>query len=456
MKHAGRLLGSGMAGLVLALVMGGAASPAAASGGLVIYVNDTTANDPTPTFCPPTPYTTILAGLGGIGSATSNVTLTICPGTYAVSGSTTFTGMTNLKMIGKGGPVVVAPIGFSGTLFLFDHVTNATVQGLTIDGQGQLGANANAIEFHDTSGMIKQNTISSWHELYGPTVPTAPAGVATGIMVHEYDFPANVTVQQNTLHDMQDFGIWAMEPYAGGKATIVKNRVVMSPNITPIATLADGPAQAGIALFYSAAGSSITGNQILSESDLYPAGSTHTRGIALYESSGTKVTGNTIRGVRYQITVESYCEFVGYANANGNTISGNKLYDVSWDGLLLTASTLYATACGTPHADLNMFTGNKVYTQMLVPSTIPYGTDILGSGTVTINGNQVKGNTFAGFVSPTYAIHQFGTGITGLVSSPNKYLAAPPAGPLSASPAAGRDAAPAGGWVTNLPQPPAR
>jgi cytochrome b len=112
----------------------------------------------------------------------------------------TFTGYTNLKILGKGGPIVNAPFFFTGDLFHVVNSSKVTVQGLNINGRGFLGAGSYsaAINFANTSGTIKGNTITRWHQDYGSTPPYSPTNPTYGI-IDSAGSVGKVTIQSNTV-----------------------------------------------------------------------------------------------------------------------------------------------------------------------------------------------------------------------------------------------------------------
>jgi hypothetical protein len=426
MNHLRRLLVGIVAGFALVAVMGGSEAPAAAATNL--FVNDTTANDPSPGYCTHGPsYPTIEAAVAAL-TTTSNVTITICPGLYNPPAGFAFTGYNNLKILGKGGPIINAPGGFIGALFRFIISSKVTVQGLNINGQGTLGASdyAVAIHFINTSGTIKGNTVSQWHQNYGFTPPYSATAATYGI-VEQADPPEKkVTIQNNSIYDSQDVGIGVRST----STKIIKNRVVFSSALNPAFHVGAVAVQVGILAQYSNK-ITISGNQVQSDSDLFPINGS-SRGILLYSTSNSKVMKNTVRGTSNQISVESHCDDPSFPNASNNKVTGNKLYD-SWNnGLVITASAS-GLGCANPHADFNTATGNKIY-NLVLDSAVPYGALVLavGSGAV-IDRPTIKSNTFAGF-APGYHIYP-ATGAGGVISNPrftpNKVLVVPPPGPLN-------------------------
>lgn len=428
MNHIRRVIAGALAGLTLAVTLGGAAAPAAAATGLKLYVDDTPSNNGS-TSCPATPYTTLAAGLSAIGSNTSNVTLTICPGTYHPTVGMNFTGFTGLKIIGLGSPIIQVPGGFAGNMIDIVSSTNVTVQGLNIVAPAGLSTTttATAISFYQSSGKIASNTVSNWHQPMSGTPPFTTTIYHIGIVDFAPSSVKNVSITKNTVYDSQDIGIYVNE---AGKPKVTSNRVVFSPSLNASFAWGGGPVKihTGILAIYAAAGTSITGNQVESYSDVFLM-DTSSRGILLYGTSGAKVTGNTVRGTAHQISIESYCDGIS-ANAGLNTVSGNKLYDSWFEGVRILASNI--GACANPHADGNKITGNKIYTSLL-NSLTPYGIYIAILSGGVADGNTLKGNTLGGFDTPATAIVNNGTHTS---ISGNKLLAAPPAGTLAATPAA--------------------
>jgi hypothetical protein len=265
---------------------------------------------------------------------------------------------------------------------------------------------------------------------------------------------ANVTIKQNTIYDSQEVGIYASEL---GAPKILKNRIVFSSNINSALSYGLNPTrvQAGIVLVSNGPGAVVSGNQIESSADLYPQ-SQRSRGITLYSTSRAKVTGNTIRGTANQITIESYCDWEGYPDANNNTISGNKIYDTYYNGVFITADDI-STGCTNPHADFNKITGNRIYTAP-VGSSGPFGVYLQMPSGGAVDSNQVTKNTIAGF-TPSCAIVRGAS--TNTVVSGNKILSAPPAGVLASasasapvtSPDSGSGPGPLPAWLLDFPTP---
>jgi hypothetical protein len=433
-------------GVLFALLMGrDAAASTHVAAGVVIYVDDDDGSNNGSVKCS-SAIRTIAEGLLFLQS---NATLYICPGNYVSAANTPVNGFTNVKIIGMGSPTIKAGNAFTGDLFKFTNSTNVTVQGLVIDGQGNLGAGAasEAIVFEGTTGTIQGNTITQWHVAY-PATPTVPVATTTsvhGIVVKNLIQAGKVNILKNAVYDTQDTGILVYN-VANTPVTISGNRVVFSsviiPDYRPGATTR---IQAGIAIILAANLIAVSGNQVISDADLYPQNSGgYARGILLYGASGVKVMGNTVRGTSAQISIESWCDVVP-TPADNNLISGNKLYDTYAVGVYVTARTgeYVNVACGVPHATGNKITGNTIYTLDLNPLDNPYGNlygvfleTQIGSSPGATNGEirntVISGNTIAGFdmnlIEPrTIAIG--GTqNVISTFGSKNKFLAVPPTG----------------------------
>jgi hypothetical protein len=344
-------------------------------------------------------------------------------------------GYTNLKLIGKGNPVITVPQNFTG--FLFEIVSNnVTVQGLTIDGHGWLGTNTipstSAIRYNGSSGTIKDNTITGWHQPFSGNPPyTVTGGVAVAIQIIAVPAGKKLQILNNGVYDAQDMGIFIS--LSQGQVKVTGNRIVPGSGIVPRSFLGGGfQAQAGIAVVFSDPGVEVSGNQVLSDADLFPRTVQYSRGIMLLETSGAKVTGNTVRGTAAQITIENWCLFS--MAANNNVISGNQLYDTFNVGVYLTVRSDRIPSCTTAlNADNNQVTKNTIYTLDLNTNDNPFGLmavylEAVGSG--VIDSAVVKDNTFAGFgLAPnSYTVRADSPNVLNLVNSPNRLLTLPPAG----------------------------
>lgn len=431
MKYLRRMISGGLLGMALALAM--TAAPAQAAG-TVLYVDDNPANNGS-TVCPATPHTTLPAALAALGGTKTNVTIYVCFGAYnSWTNAVTFDGFTNLKVIGKGGPILFDTGILTGAFITVTNSTKVTVSGLVLDGTGNLAGQAIGILFGNSSGTIKGNAIMGWHQDYG----TPSSVVDVGILVYTTSAAQKVVVDRNTVIDAQNYGIMVSGP---GKVQITRNRVAYQSDLDIPSVYAPGPAiQAGIVLFETGSGVKVTGNVVdrnSGETPLCVSGCTTatadvSRGILVMQSSGAVIKGNTVNFMRWGISVESWCNdpsaTLTQTLANSNTISGNKL-NSNGAGVLILANNYYGTPC-VAHADGNTLTGNKINRYSSGSSAGVYLKAILPA---TAAGNVVKSNKFTGYYALAMAIGPDGSGVTGLVIQSNKITGAPLTG---AAPAA--------------------
>jgi hypothetical protein len=411
---------------VLALATGLGASPPAA--GLTVYVdNPNVANGSV--SCPSTPYLTIETGLAAFNGDKTDVNLVICPGLYDGFGPMGYdlNGYTNLKITGRGNPTIQAIPGFTGPMLQVLNSSNVTVEGLTIDGHGHLGSTGYSagIEYDNSYGIIKGNTITAWHQDYDGAPPfNVGPNPAHSITAKSVPFGKSIKIQNNTIYDAQDTGILI---YNLSKAEVTNNRVVFGSAIVPFGVGSAVPIQAGIAAVFTNTGVVISGNEVISDADLFPKNVLYAKGIMLLGTIGARVTGNTVRGAAAHITIEAWCDVYG-GLAGDNIISGNKLYDTFSAGIYVTSRDDVSTACGiAPQVFRNQIRGNTIYALTTDDTFGFFGVFMDTWGTGLISDTLIKDNTIAGFPTDR-AIATSGTqNITGTTGT-NRILTMPPAG----------------------------
>src|SRR5262249_5332242 len=131
-----------------------------------------------------------------------------------------------------------------------------------------------AIALSGVSGVVRQNTVTGWHQPYVTPWPFVETMRSFSILVTG-DPPAGagiVQVLRNNVYDAGDGGIFVGSP----KTRIASNRVTFSSGI--VAVLYDGavlgnhsgPIQAGVLVVPAGRESVVTMNQIVSNNDLFP------------------------------------------------------------------------------------------------------------------------------------------------------------------------------------------
>jgi hypothetical protein len=187
------------------------------------------------------------------------------------------------------------------------------------------------------------------------------------------------------------------------------------------------PIQAGIAAVQTNPGVVISGNEVISDADLFPKNVLYAKGIMLLGTIGAKVTGNTVRGTAAQISIEAWCDAYG-GLAGDNIVSGNKLYDTFSAGIYVTSRNDVSTFCGiTPQVFRNQIRGNTIYALTTDDSLGYFGVFMDTWGTGAISDTLIRDNTIAGFPG-NWAIATSGTqNITGTTGT-NRILTMPPAG----------------------------
>ncbi|MEB2283271.1 MAG: right-handed parallel beta-helix repeat-containing protein [Myxococcales bacterium] len=415
---------------VFLLVAAYAASAAAAT---VLYVDDTPANNGA-VSCPPSPqaFPDLQSAVLSLGSTTAKVTINVCPGIYpAATNAITLLGFAKTKVLGLGAPIIDAT-GFSGNVITVSGSTDVTVSGLVFSGGSNLGGDATAIEYVDSTGTITKNLVTEWHQdFYQPLT-----AIAYGITTVATDPAKTVKILGNTVFDVQDNGIVAVGP---ARAKIAGNRVVLHSDIDPKQYFAPGPKeQAGILLLGAGAGSAVVGNAIESNAGMEPRpcappcmyGDVYSRGIFLLQTSGAKVSGNTVSYLGRGISIESWCYNAAPSGADGNVVSKNRLYN-NRVGFSSELKDFYGSGC-SPHANANVVTGNRFDRSH---SGAAWGAFLAADSPATIAGDVLTGNTFTGYYKTIplpfdTTIGATGSGVSGLVTAPNTVRAMPLLGPL--------------------------
>jgi Right handed beta helix region len=411
-KHCGARLRA----LVLGLTLGSTVAPAGAAG-LNVVVDDNLS-------CPRASFTNLQDAINFVGDNPG--TITVCPGVYR--GQFQIVNAHNLKLIGKKGAVIgpsfaTSPL-FTGVLLTVDRSTNITVQGLTFDGAGVLQnfGDPNAIEYFDSSGTIRKNTIVNWHRVaFHPPdlVNGRPAGLLHSI--HAIGFSvtrAPVKIASNTITEYQEKGI---DVEGSLVVTITGNKLTAGlPPGDPATTFSQAINLQPTGITGAASpiglvqGNTITGHGGSSGNNAIDSG------ILAKQVGSLKVMGNTLSHVVTGITFFANC--VSPADANNNTVQANTITEAI-DGIDVTAIGGFPNACD-PHVDNYVITGNTIVNNVHDPldfglSGIAF--DIRGSGTghaFALN-ETVMGNTIIFYNVGVDTLPQSDGTITGIFE-PNK------------------------------------
>lgn len=159
-------------------------------------------------------------------------------------------------------------------------------------------------------------------------------------------------------------------------------------------------------------------------------GDVYSRGIFLLQTSGAKVSGNTVSYLGRGISIESWCYNAAPSGADGNVVSKNRLYN-NRVGFSSELKDFYGSGC-SPHANANVVTGNRFDRSH---SGAAWGAFLAADSPATIAGDVLTGNTFTGYYKTIplpfdTTIGATGSGVSGLVTAPNTVRAMPLLGPL--------------------------
>lgn len=213
--------------------------------------------------------------------------------------------------------LITFPTGGVGSQ-IYVQATGVNLSDLTLDG----GNNATTacgynngpfgIYYFDSTGVI--NHVAIRNEIpSGPGLVSCFQGV--GILVWSSSNAANVTIQNSSIHGFQYDGIDAY--YRGTNVTVKNNSIGGN---------AQGPGSNGIAILFGGTGS-VTSNSIINvnESVTYPNIGGAGYGVLIDCSQGVIVSGNTIGDTQVGILLNSGCGSGSGGNADGNTITQNKI-----------------------------------------------------------------------------------------------------------------------------------
>jgi hypothetical protein len=397
---------------------------------------------PSTTPCRSLPsYPTISQAVSGVPAGS---TIYICPGTYAeqvlITKNLTLTGvaangLSGSAAIGANNPVIISPAGgvVKNASDLYDGSSIAaqiavvsptttpikvTLNFLAIDGSNNLlggcGTDLVGIYYQNANGTINQNA-TRFQEL-APSLFGCQDGLAIYVQSgYASGGTANVTIENNSVHDYDKNGITA--DGSGTVATITGNYVV-GIGATPLI------AQNGIQVSYGAGGS-VKNNTVTDDVYINPDGGPYysATGILLYDSgtlsTGLTVSGNTVSSSQGGIV--TYGDIFGApGTGDNNIISSNKVTTspaagpYQLDGIDLcsnhntaTSNTVYNSSGAGVHIDsqCNESTGASGNNTTVTKNTVNEACAgvLLGTGTGNTVGGGGNLNIFYNVVQTTQA-----------------------------------------------------
>jgi hypothetical protein len=329
-------------GLALSLTLAGAAGPAYAASGPVVYVDDTAANNGK-IACPGAVMTNDLGTL----TIVANETLYICPGSY--KGQLLILGVNNVKVIGKGYPTIIPDSG-DYVIIQVSIAQNVTIQGLVLDGGGFFTMSSQTgIGFDGASGLISGNYITRIRA----TTPSPTCSGGGGIKI-DGTGAGSVKVLKNTVVDFQCYGIVVL------RAT---NAIVQNNLVWGSATI--GESNAGIS-GYDSPNMTIANNTIGSDWNPLMTGDSFTA-IQLEETPAAKMVKNKINSVSDGLWVTARCQTVAANNPDNLLVTGNT-FTAAQRGVFIQVEAQPAATCA-PSSDLDVIKGNTFAYPLLSGST---------------------------------------------------------------------------------------
>ncbi|HEX6503529.1 MAG TPA: hypothetical protein VF011_09780 [Terriglobales bacterium] len=338
-------------------------------------------------------FTTIQAAINAVPSGS---TIKVCPGNYPeqllITKKLTLTGIAS----GTQDAVVISPPagglsvntsdlrGPVAAQVLVQNATGVLITNLTVDGKGNNYDNDDlrGVLYQDASGTV--NHVAVRNEVPGDI----PTGIQSGqgIMVETTTSSSAVlTVQNSSVHNYNKNGIVAR--YTGAVLNATGNYV---QGYGPTSVIA----QNGIELAFSGAAGIIKGNTVID--NFYIPTDTSSSDILLYDAaeSGVVVSGNTAGNSNIAIalvaaTPGTYGDNVSVtgnkvfgtsifdgidACSNGNTITGNFIFNSAQSGVHLDAS------CGTTGTS-NAVSGNTIEESACAGILDDTGSNTIGTNT---------------------------------------------------------------------------
>jgi len=334
-----------------------------------------------------------------VNSVPAGSTIEICPGTYpeqvVISKKLTLKGVAAAS---QDAAVILPPTGgmlvnttdqrgpVAAQILVQNTAGPVSISNLTVDGKGNkyTADDLRGICYQDASGIV--NHVAVRNEIPND-IPTGDQS-GQGIFVETTNSPsASLTVENSSVHNYNKNGIVAR--YAGATLIASGNYVQGSGPISIIA-------QNGIELAYNGATGSIKNNTVID--NFYTPTDSSAADILLFdaaENASIAVSGNTLGNSNYAVslvttTAGTYGDGVSVTSnkifgtstfdaidvcTNGNTITGNTIFNSYESGIHLDAS------CGSTGTG-NAVTGNTILESACAGILDDPGTGVVGATNV--------------------------------------------------------------------------
>jgi parallel beta-helix repeat protein len=334
-----------------------------------------------------------------VNSVPAGSTIEVCPGTYPEQ--VVISKKLTLKGVASGGQdaaVILPPTGgmlvnttdqrgpVAAQILVKNTAGPVSISNLTVDGKGNQysGDDLRGINYQDASGIV--NHVAVRNEIPND-IPTGDQS-GQGILVETTNSPsASLTVENSSVHNYNKNGIVAR--YAGANLIATGNYVQGSGPIDVIA-------QNGIELAFDGATGTIKNNTVID--NFYTPNTSSSSDILLYDAKENVqivVSGNTLGNSNVAISLftdapGTYGDQVSVTSnkifgtstfdgidvcTNGNTITGNTIFNSSQSGIHLDAS---CTGTGTGNA----VTGNTILESACAGILADPGTGVVGATNV--------------------------------------------------------------------------
>jgi parallel beta-helix repeat protein len=336
-----------------------------------------------------------------VNSVPAGSTIKICPGIYreqvVINKKLNLQGIPNSSG-SQDAAVILPPVGgvlvnttdqrgaVAAQVLVQNTAGPVLISNLTVDGKGNkyTADDLRGICYQDASGIV--NHVAVRNEIPND-IPTGDQS-GQGIFVETTSSAsATLTVENSSVHNYNKNGIVAR--YAGANLIASGNYVQGSGPISIIA-------QNGIELAYSGATGSIKNNTVID--NFYTPTDSSAADILLFdaaENGGIAVSGNTLGNSNYPIslvtdTTGTFGDGVSVTSnkifgtstsdgidvcTNGNTITGNTIFNSSQSGIHLDAS---CSGTGTGNA----VTGNTILESVCAGILDDPGTGVVGATNV--------------------------------------------------------------------------